>query len=400
MELEEDKEDEVCLHFAVSDTGVGIPDDRKEAIFECFTQADSSTTRKYGGTGLGLAISRQLVEMMGGQIWVESSIGKGSTFHFTAQFQLSKKELRKQPKIDGVGQLNILAVDDNATNRLILSEMFASFGHKAVIRGSVHEAMAYLAQEPTVDLIVTDWHMPKMNGEDFIRKLRGMKKYRHVPIILLTSVGRNQETGELEKSGQLLTITKPVKRKQLAEAISTVMGYQKNNTESGVSNRKVTDSDNFKHLLSVSNGKRILLAEDNLVNQKVATALLKKLNLELVIVGDGQEAVDKLKTEAFDLILMDVQMPRLDGLAASRIIRHDLKLLDIPIIAMTAHAMKGDKEKCIAAGMNDYVSKPINPVELYQVMDYWLAVSDNNEQGLVEKIVEERSSDLNSGSES
>jgi PAS domain S-box-containing protein len=368
------------IQFSVSDTGIGIPRNRQAAIFESFAQADTSTTRKYGGTGLGLAISRQLVQMMGGKMWVESEEGVGSTFHFTMlsrpQPMPQKPRQSSVPNIQGT---RILVVDDNATNRFILQEIFKNLKCLPITVSSAAEALSLLNAPHPFQLMITDYHMPEMNGLELIAKVRLDKRYQELPIILLSSVGKDRNVGELEKTEKFWTLQKPVKYSQLFEIFISAMGGLPGGQKLPQRHtfaEKSTDDCLMKlqelHLLSP-----ILLAEDNLVNQKVAKALLDRAGLSVEIADDGVFALEALKHKPYALVLMDVQMPNMDGLAATQKIRTELHLEKLPVIAMTAHAMKGDKEKCLDAGMNDYVSKPISSSELYRVLHKWLTGTNN-----------------------
>ncbi|MGP8330433.1 MAG: response regulator [Methanosarcinaceae archaeon] len=374
VELEQQIDRQAGLHFSVSDTGIGILPERLQAIFKNFTQADSSISRKFGGTGLGLTISRQLVEMMGGRIWVESRINHGSTFHFTVRLPIQTSTV--QPKISlpvDIRGMKVLAVDDNATNRLILTEMLKAFKCRPVVVEDGMTALKILNQENSFQLIVSDYQMPEITGGELIRKIREDKKYNKIPIILLTSVGKTKETTRLEKLEQVWTLSKPIKQSQFLETILRIM--TKSNPVKII--KPVSDSEekeSLKQLTALKERVRILLVEDNLINQKVALALLKRTELPVDVADDGQIAIEALQAKPYNLVLMDVQMPNLDGITATRKIRAELEMKDLPIIAMTANAMKGDREKCLAAGMNDYVSKPIEPNELYRVISKWLNV--------------------------
>jgi signal transduction histidine kinase/DNA-binding response OmpR family regulator len=361
--------DELELLFSVEDTGIGIPVERQQAIFDSFSQADTSTTRKFGGTGLGLTICKNLVELMNGEIWVKSTVGKGSTFLFTVRFKTSYKtsesSITVPSKIHG---LKVLAVDDNKTNRVILSEILKNFGFVADVRETAREALhAIQTAEPgKFDLIISDYLMPEINGFDFLKEVR---KTSPIPAVVLTSVGAWGEKDVFKKLGNIAYLTKPVKQSVLFNSIVTLMGGAGLKDEKKEVNQAVS---NLARLQSLPGTTRILLAEDNFINQRVITALLKKTNIAVDVVADGLEAMEALRKTAYGLVLMDVQMPKMDGLAATRAIRKELKMDKIPIVAMTANAMKGDREECLVAGMNDYLSKPIKPAELYAVLETWL----------------------------
>jgi two-component system, sensor histidine kinase and response regulator len=372
------------IHFSVTDTGIGIPKNQQDSIFQSFTQADSSTTRRYGGTGLGLSISKQLVELMGGEIWVESPAdmsltsnrrilsenysGSGSTFHFTAQFHLQSIQERNETLASAdIRNISVLVVDDNDTNKVILQQMLKNFKCDPVLVSNGKEALENLDKKE-FRLIISDFQMPEMDGAELVGKIRA--KYK-TPIILLTSIGKTKEFRTLENLGSVVTVSKPVKQSQLYNAITTVLNsspvkISEKNDKAKLQDKSVTE-------LSKLNKKvKILLAEDNRINQKVALALLKRTGIPVDVASDGNLAVAALKDKKYDLVLMDIQMPNLDGISASQIIRNDLKMPDIPIIAMTAQAMKGDKERCMSAGMNDYISKPISPYQLYNTLLKWI----------------------------
>ncbi|MBW1705311.1 MAG: response regulator [Deltaproteobacteria bacterium] len=381
VEIEKEEDSSVVLHFMVSDTGIGIPPDKAEKIFEEFAQADGSTTRKYGGTGLGLSISKPLVEMMGGRIWVESEVSCGSTFHFTARFGLGRPEVRGVTRVQelDLSGIRVLIVDDNATNRMIFHEMTSSWGFMPEEAEDGEEALAELydafeAGRP-YRLLLLDAQMPGMDGFEVARKVKDAPYGAGLKTILVTSLGRKGDAAlcnELGISGYLL---KPAKQSDLLDAITMALGQPPDEKISLITRHTVREA---RIRLN------ILLAEDNIVNQKLAVKMLEKRGHRVVIASNGRKAVDAFKAEHFDLILMDVQMPEMDGLTATRMIRN-LKLetrnlegqissikhpvSSIPIIALTAHAMKGDREKCIAAGMDDYVSKPIKADKLFAVIE-------------------------------
>ncbi|MFZ5515763.1 MAG: two-component regulator propeller domain-containing protein [Candidatus Zhuqueibacterota bacterium] len=374
--LELFQKDAAILHFSVKDSGIGIPPERQTMIFEAFTQADASTSRKFGGTGLGLTISRQLVKMMGGDIWLDSVPGKGSTFHFTAQFSVQVGNIAREEVLPtDLRGLKVLAVDDNAMNRVILEEMLTSFKGLPRIAESGRQALSLLDEIDDFELIISDYFMPEMDGSDLVKEIRSRESYRRTPIIMLTSVGKNRCLKDLEKLGNSWTITKPVKKSQLFDAMMTALGAMFQ-TKTMKLERTKPESLSEK-VLKVDKKGRILLAEDNLVNQQVTLEFLNRVGMVTDIAENGEKAIDALKRQAYDLVLMDVQMPVMDGFTATQKIRAELGMTHIPIIALTAHAMKGDKEKCFDAGMNDYLAKPIEPNELYRVLQKWLESNAN-----------------------
>ncbi|MEI7724883.1 MAG: response regulator [Bacteroidota bacterium] len=363
------KDEELELLFSVQDTGIGIPLGRQHAIFESFSQADSSTTRKFGGTGLGLTISKTLVELMNGEIWLKSEVGSGSTFFFTVRFKPSGKSqdgyLHIPDKIHG---LKVLAVDDNKTNRVILNEILKSYGFMADVFETAREALNAIQTDAdkTYNLIISDYLMPEMDGYQFLKEVR---KTNAIPAVVLTSVGAWGEKKMFQQLGNIAYITKPVKQSVLFDSIITLLGVTEIKSGNMEGRKKSSD---LSRLQSLPETTRILLADDNIINQRLTMALIKKTNLAVDVVNDGEEAIEALRNRKYGLVLMDVQMPKMDGLTATRHIREKLKLDLIPIIAMTANAMKGDREECIVAGMNDYLSKPIQPDELFAKLEYWL----------------------------
>jgi CheY-like chemotaxis protein/HPt (histidine-containing phosphotransfer) domain-containing protein len=368
-------ETHVSIRFSVIDTGIGIPPERQAAIFERFTQVDGSTTRRYGGTGLGLTISKQLIEAMGGQIGLDSTPGVGSTFWFVVIFekQSLKKEIGSSVALPvNIKDLHILGVDDNATNRMIITKMVESFGCRIETAASGTKALemlqfAYNNGDP-YQVVLLDMQMPDMDGEQTTREIKGDPLGKDINIIILTSMGQRGDAARLEAVGCSGYLPKPVKQSLLREALVAVQGQKR--SRDGAS-RLVT-----RHLLSEQKrqGLRILLAEDNPVNQKLAVVLLQKAGFSVDVVENGLQAVGKVKEGKYNAVLMDVQMPEMNGLEATRRIRREAELgAHIPIIAMTAHALKGDLERCLKAGMDDYISKPLDPRVLLKKLDQWMA---------------------------
>jgi len=376
VKLEEESGTHVTIRFSVSDTGIGIPKDKMHRLFQSFSQVDASTTRKYGGSGLGLAISKKLAEMMGGQIGVESEEGKGSTFWFTAVFEKQKQTKEtKFASFDEVRQKRILIVDDHPTNRYILREQLKSWGCQFDEASDGVEALNKLHQAKIdgnpFDIVILDMQMPGMDGETLGRKIKEDPTLSDTILVMLTSVGKRGDAARLHKIGFAAYLTKPIKQSQLYDCLATIINKKltttKHQSETIVTKHSIDD--NSKHKI------RILLAEDNLINQKVALKILEKLGYRADAVANGKEVIEALKNKHYDVVLMDVQMPEMDGFKAAKVIRDvksDVPNHDIPIIAMTAHAMKGDRERCLEVGMNDYVAKPIQPQELLQVLQRWI----------------------------
>ena len=360
-------DDEALLRFSVTDTGSGIPANKLEIIFDAFAQADSSITRKHGGTGLGLAISRQLVEMMGGKLWVESQVGKGSMFHFTAKFgrhaNPQKKSLSlSMPDLTG---LPVLVVDDNATNRFILEETLASWHMQpsAVANGpAALESLRHAqgAGQPFA-LVLLDGCMPDMNGLAVAEAIQRDSSLSGTKIVMLTSAGDRACAERRRELGIVAHLTKPVSQSDLFDTIAAIFANTSDTVEHG---DILADSSIACRPLS------ILLAEDNAVNQKVATRLLEKWGHKITVAGDGFAVLEAIKKNRFDLILMDIQMPDMDGLETTMRIRQQESIEGghIPIIAATAHATQHDKDVCLRSGMDDYISKPIRREELFRVL--------------------------------
>ena len=366
---------QIVARFEVSDTGVGIPENRLELLFECFTQADASTSRRFGGTGLGLTISKQLVELMGGEIGGESQEGKGSTFWFTARFDVqSEAESREFRTPFDLCRKRIMIVDDNESNRMVLRKQLESWRipHAEAEDGiaALRVLRAAAEQRQPFDLVVLDHHMPGMGGADCARRIRSDSMLRDASLVLLTSLGSKETDKDFDQLGFAACLTKPVKQSQFFDCLISVLGAESSEEQPPLQQR----SSEPDPALGAFAGARILLAEDNPTNQLVVTAMLKKKGVTVDTVANGLEAIRALEERPYDLVLMDVQMPELDGLEATRRIRAaDSNVLDreIPVIAMTAHAMQGDRETCIEAGMDDYLTKPVRPKELFETVAHW-----------------------------
>lgn len=371
-ELVRENENRVTLKFSVSDTGIGLTREQINSLFQAFTQADASTTRRYGGTGLGLTICKSLVEMMGGEIRVESEPGRGSTFNFTAEFGLGEKKEKKVLKpLPEVSGLKVLIVDDNATSRQILQDMLESFKFEVSLAASGEEGLKELENASGThpfDLVLMDWKMPGMDGLEASKRIKAHRELIIIPkIILVTAYSREevmQRAGQIGIEGFLI---KPVSPSVLLEAVIQALGL-----EAPELVRTTAPAESMFKKMQTVRGARILLVEDNEINQQVAREILDDAGLVVVIAEDGSEAVGAVKEHEFDAVLMDIQMPIMDGYQAAREIRKDERLMDLPIIAMTAHAMSGDREKSLEAGMNDHVTKPIDPGELLTALARWI----------------------------
>jgi two-component system, sensor histidine kinase and response regulator len=366
------EENASMLHFVIFDSGVGIAPEKFDMIFDSFNQADASTTRQFGGTGLGLTISRCLVQMMGGRVWVESELGAGSRFHFTVRLVTEtsntavKESLPAPVTLQGV---KVLIVDDNGTNRLILHNMVERWGMDATSVSDGEQALSELSAAEKANhsygLILTDMHMPKMDGFGLVGHLKDRLKFSTPTIMMLTSGGQRGDAARCEELGIAAYLIKPVRQAELREAVMRVLHAKQEHLPIPLMTRySLREKGGFLRSL------HILLAEDNRVNQKIATRLLEKRGHHVVHAGNGEEALAALAQRSFDLVLMDVHMPGMDGFDATIAIREREKITGLhqPVIAMTALAMKGDRERCTAAGMDGYLSKPIDLQKLDEVL--------------------------------
>ena len=371
--------DAVSLHFSVRDTGVGIPPDRQQHIFEAFTQADGSMTRTYGGTGLGLTISSQLVQLMGGRVWLESEVGKGSTFHFTANFALVLGPAVMAASTDAVDlrDLAALVVDDNVTNQRLLEEMLIGWRMVPTRASSMPEGLAALraaqgAGRPFA-LVLADVQMPEADGFSLAEAIKKDPAIADATLVMLTSAGQPGDAARCRALGVAAYLTKPVKRSELRDAIVSALVH-------APAKRDRSPLVTRHSLREMRRTGRILLIEDNRVNQLVATRLLEKRGYTVVVANNGREALAILEAAAFGgfgCVLMDVQMPEMNGFECTAHIREREQRVGshLPIIAMTAHAMEGDEARCLAAGMDAYLSKPIQPDELFDLVDRYLGMS-------------------------
>jgi len=399
-ELVDKDETQVTLRFSVHDTGIGMTDEQAAKLFQPFSQADSSTTRKYGGTGLGLTISKRLAEMMGGEIWVKSRPGRGSTFSFTASFGLGKEKAKKEfiPSGDLRG-MKVLVVDDNATSRSILQEMLESFSFEVSLAASGQEGITELENAPgdqSFDLVVIDWQMPGMDGIEASRRIKDHKGLSKIPaIVMVTAYGREEVMQQAEGVGLEDFLLKPVSPSMLFDSIMQTFGESSPDIS-----RAARRQEQQAEVLQDIQGARLLVVEDNEINQQVAKEILEGAGLKITLANNGREAVEAVMQNQYDAVLMDVQMPVMDGYTATQRIRKwengirnsefgrrkesdqstdpsDQKPVTrgqrpVPIIAMTAHAMTGDEEKSLQAGMDGHVTKPIDPEHLFATLQKWI----------------------------
>ncbi len=403
-ELEKEDDNTVLVRFEVSDTGVGIPAERIDELFSPFEQADGSVTREYGGTGLGLAISKQLTEMMGGRIGAHNREEQGATFWFTARFEKQPEQAQTDAvSVADLENVRVLIVDDHATNRLLVSTLLTSWGCRYDEAADGQNALSALDEAVRTGdpfrVALLDMQMPEMDGEALGRRIKSVPELRGTVLIMMTSLGRRGDAGRLKEIGFAGYLPKPILQGQLRECLAVCLGLQEKGEESeagGIVTR---------HSLSEIKRRsvKILIAEDNPVNQQVALAMLKKLDYRADTAANGLEAVKALENIDYDLVLMDCQMPDMDGYEATRSIRSSESAVlnpGVPVIAMTANAMKGDREKCLEAGMDDYIAKPIKKDALAEMIERWAPGTDGvaetvpeitkdtvfNEQGLLEQL--------------
>jgi len=401
VKLENLEDNKVRLHFGVRDTGIGISEEQQQRLFNAFTQADSSMTRKYGGTGLGLVISQRIIKLMGGEIKLNSEMGQGTAFTFSLDFPVSQTAGR-YPIIKNISNFSVLVVDDNRTNLEIMDYWLKSWGLIPVLAESAAEGLKKLNQnfstgEP-FDLLITDWMMPKMDGGELIRAIRQESRFENLPIVVLSSAGM---TGA-DLPEDVIYLVKPTRQSELYDLLITRVNSPSFKNESETQLNETTERIQ-EGLLTFYKAQQkkpdrnfdsnsqltgcVLLAEDNLVNQEVAIAMLQKSGIGIKLAENGVEALAILENNQIDLVLMDCQMPVMDGFETSRRIRlreQTMGLERLPIIALTANAVIGDRETCLAAGMDDYLSKPFSEEQLYQVVSQWLESKKSAEENIIE----------------
>jgi len=370
--------DGICLQFSVHDTGIGIREEDISKLFHSFTQADNSTTRKFGGTGLGLSICKQLIHLMGGDIHAESIYGKGSTFIFSAYFSV-ETEQQSLPHLlpNNLQNSHALVIDDSKISQNIFEQMLSCFGFKISIASNAQEGFRQLekhAIENPVQLILMDWQMPGMDGVEASHIIKTQLNLPHIPKIVLVTAYANQQLHKKNQSELDDYLIKPISQSVLYDSIINILSDKQT--------IKVLPDEHSENYRNFSlKDKHVLLTEDNATNQEVACALLDELELQISIANNGKEAVAAIKQKQFDLVFMDLQMPEMDGFEATQLIRQDERYKNIPIVAMTAHAMRGDREKCLNAQMDDYITKPIDVDKFFAVIEKWLV----SEQSSLEK---------------
>ncbi|MGH7859617.1 MAG: response regulator, partial [Candidatus Binatia bacterium] len=368
-------EADALLRITVEDTGIGIAENQLERVFEKFTQADGSTTRQYGGTGLGLSICRQLVELMGGEISVSSRLGTGSAFSFTLRLAVEHETAVKPLPAADLESLRVLIVDDNRVNRRILEEQIASRGMKGRSVASAEEALRELHSarrdgEP-YEIAIVDYQMPGMDGERLGREIKASPSLRDTMLVMLTSVGQQGDGKRMTEAGFSGYLVKPVRQSQLFGALSTAWALYRQGAAPQLVTRHTLSEARRREVARTGRSQgglaaRILLAEDNALNQKVALRMLEQLGCRADLAANGKEAVQMLEAFAYDLVLMDCEMPKMDGFEASAEIRRRETGSGrrVPIVAMTAHALAGARERCLSAGMDDHLPKPVKLDEL------------------------------------
>jgi len=371
IRVKEQSDEDVLIYCSVRDTGIGLTREQMGRLFQSFSQADSSTTRQFGGTGLGLVIAKKLAELMGGEVGVESEPGKGSTFWFTARLRKGLGQQRKLALTEDQQGKRVLVVDDNESARLVLADLLGNMGFKIDQADSGKAAISAVdraeAQGIPYEIVFLDWQMPGMDGNETARQLRDLP-LSHMPhIMMVTAYGREEVIKGAEEAGIEDVLIKPVSASVLFDSVVRVLG----GVLGGAHAFRDAPTDTFEQLATIK-GARILLVDDNDLNQEVATELLTGASFVVDLAENGQIALDKVRANAYDIVLMDMQMPVMDGVTATLEIRKDERFKDLPIVAMTANAMQGDRDRCMAAGMNDHVAKPIEPEDLWKMLLKWV----------------------------
>ncbi len=383
IHIDQLNDERVKLKFSVKDTGIGISQEQQDRLFHSFSQADATISRKFGGTGLGLAISKKLVHMMEGDIWLESRLDEGSTFYFTGNFGVTSD--RKIVDVSGNKQfhpdnLKVLVVDDQKSARQILLEFLENFGFEAVEAESGRQAIEILElasdQNKPFNLVLTDLRMPGMDGIEVTKAIKSDTRLKTLPaVVLVTAHGRELASKVLDELDMTEYLTKPVTPSDLMDSIMNVMGGQTTGKPSPAKRQQVR-TDYIEQL----QGARVLVVEDNEINQELVMELLTTNGIKVAIANNGSEALEVLNRVTFDGVLMDCQMPVMDGYTASREIRRQLRFKDLPILALTANVMKGDREKALQAGMNDQIGKPFKVDEIFRIMSQWIKPNHEHPQ--------------------
>ena len=381
VECDNQTETEAAMRVSVEDTGIGIAEDRLETVFVEFTQADSSTTRKYGGTGLGLTISKQLVELMGGSIGVSSKPGEGSTFWFTLLLPLDPEPAMVPTPGTSLADVRVLIVDDDEVSRRVLAEQITSWGMRADTRSSAEEGLTMLrraqADDQPYQVAILDYQMPEVDGASLALDIKSDPLLKDTVLVMLSSLSQGSDEELISKAGFAAYMLKPVRQSLLMDTLVTVWAAHKEGVSTGLVTRytlakAAAASSDLPAKTDQPVDARVLVAEDNIVNQKVAQRMLEKLGCQVQVVANGKEAVEILELIHFDLVFMDCQMPQMDGYEATAEIRQrESGSRHIPIIAFTAHTMRGDRERCLAAGMDDYIPKPVKSADLRRVLQEW-----------------------------
>lgn len=374
IDVEKETEEDIFLHCQIRDTGIGLPEDKLESIFEAFKQADGTTTRKYGGTGLGLSICRKIASLMGGKVWAESVEGEGATFHFTAAMKKASRQPASVQDLDNLKNLKVLVVDDNRANNEIIKNILAKADMEVTTllepRDAIEELKKAEQEQKPFNFAILDIIMPSLSGYDLARSIRGSDLVNNtIPLLAYTS-STEKIANKCKESGFNAFLTKPARRPILFRTISKTLGNATDEVKKKTPENLITQ---YSVREELKQSVRILLAEDNLVNQKLATMMLGKAGYKVEVATNGKIAYEMYTSnpDNYDTILMDIQMPEMDGLETTRKIRENGHA-SVPIIAMTANAMKGDREKCIESGMNDYISKPIKRDIVFKILEKWL----------------------------